>query len=376
MKRTPLHPVYSEYGAKITDFGGWEMPLQFSGIVDEHHAVRTAAGLFDVSHMGEIEISGPGALELTQRLLTNDLSTVQEGRAVYACMCRPDGGIIDDLLVFRLAGDRFLLVVNAANTAKDLEHIKAVAEDFVAAGGEPVEVTDKTDSYAVLALQGPQAAAILRHLYDGPADSSPDILRPFRFLTDVSVAGHRLPLVSRTGYTGEDGFELYLHPDGAIAVWRALLVAGKVHGLKPAGLGARDTLRFEACLPLYGQELTEETNPLEAGLGFFVKLDKQTDFIGRQALQAISERGPQRKLVGLELVERGIPRTGYPVTDGHGTVIGEVTSGAMSPTLQKSLALAYVPAEMAKIGAMLAVQIRGQERRARIVETPFYRRRG
>lgn len=377
LKRTPLYPIYEEHGARVIDFGGWEMPVQFSGIIEEHNAVRTAAGLFDVSHMGEIEIHGPGALPLVQRLITNNARVAPDYRALYALMCRPDGGIVDDLLVYRFSEERFLLVVNAANTEKALTHIQAVAQSRT---GEPgpgaVQVTDRTADYAVLALQGPSAPGILSRLFDGADHQSPVHLRPFRFATDVSLAGYTVPIVSRTGYTGEDGFELFIRPEDAIPIWRAIIAAGREDGLKPVGLGARDTLRFEACLPLYGNELTEDINPLEAGLGTFVKLDKDEPFIGQEALQAVAEQGPRRRLVGLELLDRGIARHGYVVLDEGGQAVGHVTSGAMSPTLQKSLALAYVPAGMAVVGNQVLIDIRGQQRRARIVETPFYRRRG
>lgn len=372
MKRTPLYPVYEEYGARVIDFGGWEMPLQFSGIIDEHHAVRHAAGLFDVSHMGQVEISGPGALELVQRLVTNDVAKAATGRALYAMVCNSKGGIIDDLLVFRLGDEDFLLVPNAANTGKVLAHCREVAASY----GSGATIADKTADYAVLALQGPQAASILAAVYDGPGDDSPVNLRPFRFAAGVPLAGRQALLVARTGYTGEDGFELFLSPDDAIPLWRELLTAGEQAGLKPAGLGARDTLRFEACLPLYGNELTEDTNPLEAGLAPFVKLDKDIPFIGRDALAAVAQQGPQRKLVGLELLDPGIARHGYPVTSGDGQVIGHVTSGAMAPTLQKSLALAYVPSHRAAAGTEVAVRIRNRDRRARVVDTPFYQRKG
>lgn len=373
LKRTPIFPVYERHGARVVDFAGWAMPVQFSGIVEEHQAVRERAGLFDVSHMGEIEVRGPGALEALQRATTNDLSRLTPGRVAYTPMCREDGGIIDDLLVYCLAADRYLLIPNAANVDKDFDHIR---EQVRAVGG--AEAADVSDDYAVLALQGPRAAAILASVLEGAAadaqdPSSPLGLRPFRFVTDVSIAGVRARIISRTGYTGEDGFEIYLDPDGAVPLWEALLTAGEGEGLVPAGLGARDTLRFEACLPLYGNELTEETNPIEAGLDRFVKLDKGP-FTGREALQRVAETGPDRRLVGLELLDRGIARPGYTVTDGQGKAIGQVTSGTHAPTLGRSLALAYVPVPASAEGTELAVMVRGAERAARVVPTPFYRR--
>lgn len=366
LRRTPLYPVYARHGGRTVEFGGWEMPVQFAGITAEHHAVRTAAGLFDVSHMGEIEVQGPGALDLVQKLATNDVGTLVDGQAQYALMCNDRGGVVDDLLVYRLAAHRYLLVVNAGNIGQDFAHIQGVA-----AGVTGVTVADRSPEYALLALQGPAAAGILGRVLDG---GSPDVtaLKPFHFEPAARVMG-RACLVSRTGYTGEDGFEIYCRAADGIHLWEVLLSAGEGGGLMPCGLGARDTLRFEACLALYGNELTGDTNPLEAGLGFFVKLDKG-EFIGRDALVAVKAAGPARRLVGLEMLERGIPRHDYPVTDGAGRVVGRVTSGTHSPTLDKSLAMAYVPAGLAAVGTELAVVIRGTGRRCRVVRKPFYKR--
>ncbi|HEY8449694.1 MAG TPA: glycine cleavage system aminomethyltransferase GcvT, partial [Bacillota bacterium] len=233
-KRTPLFPVYAEYGARTVDFGGWELPLQFSGILTEHEAVRRAVGLFDVSHMGEIEVSGPQALAVVQRVITNDAARLRDGRALYSPICRPDGGILDDVLVYRFDPRRFLIVVNAANRQRDVEHWQAVAADLA---GDQAQVRDASDDYALLALQGPRAAAVLARLYEGPEEFSPLGIKPFAFVTDVPLAGRRARLVSRTGYTGEDGFELYLQPEDAIPLWRALLVAGEAEQIQPAGLG-------------------------------------------------------------------------------------------------------------------------------------------
>ncbi|HEX6990227.1 MAG TPA: glycine cleavage system aminomethyltransferase GcvT [Bacillota bacterium] len=377
LKRTPLFPLYQRYNARVVDFAGWAMPVQFSGIVEEHRAVRERAGLFDVSHMGEIEVWGPGALAALQQVVTNDLARLTPGRAAYTLMCRDDGGIVDDLLVYCLAPDRFLLVPNAANIDKDFEHVRRQVGS-TAAGLGGVEVANRSDDYALLALQGPRAQAILARVLEGPAaepsdPSSPLGLRPFRFVAGAPLAGRRARIISRTGYTGEDGFEIYLAPEDAETIWEALLGAGEGEGLVPAGLGARDTLRFEACLPLYGNELTEQTNPLEAGLGRFVKLDKGP-FTGREALQRVAETGPTRRLVGLELIGRGIARPGYTVTDGRGNAIGHVTSGTHAPTLGRSLALAYVPVSAAADGTELAVVVRDVERAARVIPIPFYRR--
>jgi len=377
LKRTPLFPLYERYGARIVDFAGWAMPVQFSGIVEEHHAVRQRAGLFDVSHMGEIEVRGPGALAALQYAVTNDIARLSPGRVAYTLMCREHGGIVDDLLVYCLAEDHYLLIPNAANIDKDFEFIRSHAASAGARAGG-AEAVDVSDQYAVLALQGPRAAAVLAKVLEGEAadpqhPSSPLGLRPFRFVTGVPLAGRRARIISRTGYTGEDGFEIYLDPGDAPPLWEALMEAGTPEGLVPAGLGARDTLRFEACLPLYGNELTEETNPFEAGLDRFVKLDKGP-FSGSEALQRVAAAGPARRLVGLEMLDRAIPRPGYTVTDGQGNAIGHVTSGTHAPTLGRSLALAYVPAAAAAEGTRLAVVVRGAERAARVVPTPFYRR--
>lgn len=359
LKRTPLYEEHLALGARMVPFAGWAMPLQYTSIIEEHRAVRSAAGLFDVSHMGEIEVSGPGAQEALQRLLTNDVGRLTPGRALYTVMCTPEGGVVDDLLVYQLGEQRYMLVVNAANTASDLEWIQEHA------GGPQVTIADRSLETALIALQGPRAQAILARVTD---DVDLDALRPFHFV------GGWEGMISRTGYTGEDGFEIFLSWDGAPAIWRGILAAGEAEGLVPAGLGARDTLRFEACLPLYGQELDRDTTPLEAGLDFVVKWDKGP-FIGREALLRQREHGLRKKLVGLRLLEPGVARPGYPVLDERGETVGRVTSGTVAPTLEASLALAYVPPSLAAPGQRLAVAIRGRAVAAQVVETPFYRRR-
>ncbi|HEY8394996.1 MAG TPA: glycine cleavage system aminomethyltransferase GcvT [Thermaerobacter sp.] len=358
LKRTPLYEEHLRLGARMVGFAGWEMPVQYAGIIEEHHAVRRAAGLFDVSHMGEIEVAGPRAREALQRLVTNDVERLVPGRALYTVMCTPDGGIVDDLLLYQLDEQRYMLVVNAANTATDL----AWVEEHCAGPG--VTIIDRSLETALIALQGPRAAAILRRVSD---DVDVDALRPFHFV------GGWEGMISRTGYTGEDGFELFLAWDAAVSVWRALLEAGAGEGLVPAGLGARDTLRFEACLPLYGHELDRDTTPLEAGLGFVVKWDKGP-FIGREALERQRAGGVRKRLVGLRLLERGVARAGYPVVDEDGRTLGRVTSGTYAPTLDANLALAYVPPDRATVGQRLAVLVRGRPVAAEVVSTPFYRR--
>lgn len=356
MKKTPLYEKHRASGGRMIDFGGWLLPVQYGGILEEHAAVRERAGLFDVSHMGEILVRGKNAAAFLQRLVTNDLSAAQAGRAVYSPMCAPDGGTVDDLLIYKRAEDSFLVVVNAANADKDYEWITAHR-------AEGVELENASEDYAQLALQGPRAQAILSLLTGCPLDE----IRFYRFREEVPVAG--IPcLVSRTGYTGEDGFELYLPAGKAPALWDALLEAGRPLGLVPAGLGARDTLRFEAALPLYGHELSPTISPLEAGLGHFVKLGK-SDFIGRQALLAVSEAGVKRRLIGFGMTGRGVARENYPVRS-EGREIGFVTSGSYAPTLQKNLGLALVDAAFA--GDTLEILIRGKAVEARVLPLPFY----
>ena len=360
LKRTPLFDSYSQYGGKTIDFGGWELPVQFSSIKDEHEAVRTKAGLFDVSHMGEILVSGPNSLEFLQNLLTNDISKIKDGQAQYTAMCYPDGGTVDDLLTYRNAEDDYMLVVNASNIEKDFEWMQKHSI-------EGVTLENVSDQYGLLALQGPLAETVLQRLTETDLSE----IKPFRFQKDVSVAGHSV-ILSRTGYTGENGFEIYASPEAAIALWEEILKEGKEDGVIPVGLGARDTLRFEACLALYGQELSKDISPLEAGINFVVKLAKE-DFIGKDALAAQKENGVPRKLVGIEMIDKGIPRTGYPVyLDGE--KIGEVTTGTQSPTLKKNIGLALVAAEHAEIGKEFEVEIRSKRLKAITVETPFYKR--
>lgn len=360
LKQTPLFPVYSESGAKTIDFGGWDLPVQFSSILEEHEAVRTRAGLFDVSHMGEIEVKGPDALANIQKWITNDASKVERNQALYSPMCYPDGGCVDDLLVYHLADNHFLLVVNASNTDKDFEWV--TQNSF-----GNVEITNLSAKIAQLALQGPLAEKILQKMTDFDLST----IKFYWFAQNVNVAGIQA-LVSRTGYTGEDGFEIYVDAAHAIELWRKILAAGKPEGILPTGLGARDTLRFEAKLPLYGQEISKTISPIEAGLGFFVKLDK-AEFIGREALAAQKEQGPKRKLVGFEMLERGIPRTHYEV-EVDGRKIGEVTTGTMGPTVKKNIGLAVIETEFAKIGQELNIIIRNKPVKGVIVKTPFYKR--
>jgi len=361
LKRTPLYPLYRAHeGARCIDFGGWELPVQFAGIQAEHDAVRQQAGLFDVSHMGEVMVSGPAAEAYLQKLTVNDVTKLTDGKAQYSLMCYPDGGTVDDLLIYRIAGDKYLVVLNAANIAKDLEWM----ENHLIEG---VRLRNLSDDTALIALQGPAAAAIMTEAVSAEVAA----LKPFTFLTEVQVSGIDA-IISRTGYTGEDGFELYVPVEHAPSVWSLLLTTGQPHGLVPIGLGARDTLRFEACLSLYGQELSAAISPLEAGLTRFVKLDKG-DFFGREALLRQQEEGLPRKLVGIEMIDRGIPRTHYPLYAGE-TLVGEVTTGTRAPSLKRDLGLALVETPYAVVGTELLIEIRGKKLRARVVPTPFYRR--
>lgn len=358
LKRTPIYEIYKDQ-AKLVPFSGWELPVQFSGIIEEHEAVRKRAGLFDVSHMGEVEITGSGALDLLQKLTTNDASKLRPGKVQYSIMCYPNGGTVDDMLIYR-GEDSFLLVLNAANVEKDVEWIKKHASD-------DVTVRDVSWELAQLALQGPLAERVLSKL----TDTDLSTIGFFHFRDDVELA-ETMVMVSRTGYTGEDGFEIYVNPEDAPRVWKEILEAGKEEGILPCGLGARDTLRFEACLPLYGRELSPQITPIEAGLGFAVKPEKG-DFIGRDILAVQKKEGPPRKLVGIEMIDRGIPRTHYPVYAGD-EKIGEVTTGTQSPTLKKNVGLALIRSEYAELGKEVEVEIRGRRLRATIVKTPFYKR--
>lgn len=361
LNRTALFDSYAEHGGKTIDFGGWDLPVQFSSIKAEHEAVRTKAGLFDVSHMGEVLVTGTAALPYLQKMMTNDVSKLKDGQAQYTAMCYDNGGVVDDLLIYKRGEDNYLLVVNASNIEKDLEWMNkhAIAD---------VEIVDASSSYALLAIQGPVAEKVLQSLTAEPLNE----IKFFRFKEDVQICGQKV-LVSRTGYTGEDGFELYASPESIVILWQAILMAGKGEGVVPAGLGARDTLRFESGLPLYGQELSQDISPLEAGLGFVVKLNKEADFIGKEALAAQKENGVPRKLVGLEMIDNGIPRTGYKVMINDEEV-GEVTTGTQSPTLQKNIGFALIKTEHAEIGTEVIVQVRKRQLKAVIIATPFYKR--
>jgi aminomethyltransferase len=357
LKHTPLHAVHLRLGARMVDFAGFRLPVQYTSILEEHAAVRGAAGLFDVSHMGQLALAGPRAVEAASRLLSRPLADLAVGRVRYALLCNERGGVVDDVTAYRIAGDEVMLCVNAANRDKDRAWVGERA-------GSLVSVRDDSDATALIALQGPRSGEVLARV--APAEVTG--LRRFAFAR-LPVAG-AAALVSRTGYTGADGFEIYCDAAAAARVFEALLEAGRPSGLLPAGLGARDTLRLEAALPLYGHELDEETSPLEAGLAAFV--DLQGDFIGARAIRARRDAGHSRQLVGFVLEDRGVARQGYAVRHA-GRTVGAVTSGAPSPTLGKSIGLAYVLPALAATGTALEIDVRGRAASAVVVETPFVR---
>jgi aminomethyltransferase len=362
LKKTPLHARHLAHRARMTAFGGWDMPVEYSGIVDEHLAVRTRAGLFDVSHMGEIEVAGPEALDAVQHISSNDASRLKIGQIHYSGLLTPDGTFVDDMLVYRMADAHFLLVVNASNIEKDYRWIR----ERLASLGRDAAAVDTSSRYALLAVQGPKALGIVQKLTGIE-------LAPLKYywFTTGEVAGV-LATVSRTGYTGEDGFEVFVPPAAADRVWNALLDAGQEEGLVPAGLGARDTLRLEAAMRLYGNDIDETTTALEADLAWIVGWNK-ADLPGGDVLRRQREQGVTRRIVGLELLDRGIARHGHEVYV-DGTKAGLVTSGTQTPFLKKAIAMAYVPVGAAEAGREVEVDVRGRRLRARVVPLPFYKR--
>jgi aminomethyltransferase len=352
LKRTPLHPAHVAAGARLVDFAGWEMPVSYEGVRPEHVAVRTACGVFDVSHMGEIETEGPAARELLQRLLSNDVGRIEVGGAQYSVLCREDGGILDDLFTYRLADDRYLTVTNAANHEGDLAWFREHAEGFEA------EVSDAIDRYAMLAVQGPRA----REIVGGAAGGE---LPPRMHTAIVPLAGAEA-LVCGTGYTGEDGVEVLIAPDAAVRLWDELTGAGAT----PAGLGARDTLRLEVCFHLYGNDMDERRNPIEAGLGWCCK--EETGFIGSDSVAAVRGAGTAERLAPFALTGPGIPRQHHPVLHG-GEEVGVVTSGTLSPCLERGIGMAYLRAELADPGTEVEIDVRGRRRPARVESRPLYK---
>ncbi|HEY7851035.1 MAG TPA: glycine cleavage system aminomethyltransferase GcvT [Ktedonobacterales bacterium] len=360
--RTPLYERHRALGARLVEFSGWDMPVQYSGILEEHRTVRERAGLFDVCHMGEFRVEGDGALDFLQRLVPNNVARLADNQALYSQILRPDGGTLDDLVIYRLDEGHYMVVVNAGTMRKDWAWFSERA-----AGADHLTLTNISDETGLIALQGPRALAILQPLTETPLAE----IAYYHCQRGV-VVGIQC-IISRTGYTGEDGFELYCAAEQAGTLWDTLLDAGAAEGLLPAGLGARDTLRLEAGYCLYGHELTEEITPLEAGLGWTVKLDKGVDFIGRDALVAEKAQGLRRKLVGIELTERGVPRAEYPIMQ-RGATVGALTSGGMAPTLGKPIGMGYITSGETAPGASAAIEIRGKPVEAVIAPLPFYKR--
>ena len=361
-KKTPFYERHVDYNGKVVDYSGWLLPVQFpQGLVEEVHDTRNRATIFDVSHMGEVSVEGKDAEVYLQKILTNDVSKLKDNAIIYSPVCYPNGGVVDDILVYRINSENFFLVVNAANTDKDYKWFQENCSG-------DVKLQNLSAEYAQIALQGPNSESILQEL----TDISLGDMKFYHFQADVSVAGVN-SIVSRTGYTGEDGFEVYCKNDGALSLWDAVWEAGQKQELRPAGLGARDVLRLEASLPLYGHELSKDITPLQAGLNRFVAVNKPVPFIGQEALQKQKEEGFSRKLFGLEMLERGVPREGYPVIAGS-EEIGWISSGSYSPTLDKFIAMAFLNPEVARQDEEVEVAIRKRTYRAKITEMPFYRR--
>jgi aminomethyltransferase len=362
LRRTPLHELHRELGARLVPFAGYEMPVQYTSIIEEHRTVRSNVGLFDLSHMGEVEVRGEEAIAFLRYALVSDPGALDMGQAQYSMVCDADGGIIDDLIVYRRKDDRYWIVCNAANRAAVVEHLTALLErgDFGAS------LEDRSDRVGLVAVQGPNAAALVGELTDV------DLGAIANYHSAEGEAAGIECLIARTGYTGEDGFELFADARRMPELWEALAAAGEPHGARPCGLGARDTLRLEAGMPLYGNELSRQTNPFEVNLGRVVKLEKG-EFVGRAALQGVQQAGPTRKLIGLQMVDNAIPRAGYDVVSA-GASVGRVTSGTLSPTLGTKIAMALVPAELAGVGNAFEVVVRERPYLAEQVKLPFYKR--
>lgn len=358
LKTTPLFEIHKRLNGKIVPFAGWNMPIQYAGVIEEHRAVREGVGVFDVSHMGEIDVRGREAKSFLQKLLTNDMDKLDNGGILYSLMCYENGGVVDDLLVHRFEEDHYFLCVNASNTDKDFEWASKLAEEF------DVQVDNLSDRTAQLAIQGPRAESLLQKL----ADVSLGDMTYYRFQKGW-VSGEEA-VIARTGYTGEDGFEIYMDADSAVPVFESLLEAGKEFDLQPIGLGARDTLRLEMGYALYGQEIDADRSPLEAGLGWVIKLKKADAFVGQEALLSQKDKGLNHKLVGVKLTDRGVPRSHYKVLN-DGTPVGEVTSGTFSPTLNTGVALCNVPTELSKPGTRLDIAIRNSTVAGEVTPLPF-----
>lgn len=368
LRRTVLYPCHERAGGKFVEFGGWEMPVQYSGLVDEHLAVRSAAGLFDVSHMGEVTVKGPKALEFLQHVTSNDVAKLFPGKAQYSCMLNENGGIVDDIIVYMLAENDYLLCINAANTEKDFSWLTK-NNSFGA------ELENVSSEFAQIAIQGPKAFSILEKALGAEVgEFSRENVKPFCVVTkEFKLGGKSVPLLlARTGYTGEDGFEVFCPSEQGPDLWDLLMETGQPEGLKPAGLGARDTLRLEACYPLHGHELADDISALESGLGWVIKF-KKGEFIGKASLVAQKKEGLKRKLVGLEVKDRGIIRHGTALHLPGGAKIGEVTSGTKPPTVGKAIGLGLVPVENSEIGTSLEAEVRGRRMAVEVIATPFYK---
>lgn len=366
LRTTALNGTHRAHKAKMVDFGGWDMPVEYSGLIAEHMAVRTGVGLFDVSHMGDIQLRGPGSLAAVNQLCMNDASKLQVGQAHYSAMLYENGTFVDDVVVHKLSENDYLIVINAGTREKDVQWVRKQI------GHMPgVHVNDFSDYYTQLAIQGPKAAETLQKL----TGTDLSTIKNYWFTWGMVCGLHNV-MIARTGYTGEDGFEIYVPSDEPTSsrVWGEVLAAGEEFGILPCGLGARNTLRLESAMALYGHEISDTINVFEAGLGRYAKLDKES-FVGKEALVAVQgEGGPKRKLVGLEMIERGIGRDGYPVMALDGTKIGEITSGSPAPFLKKNIALAYVPVQFAGVDEVVGVEIRGQIVKAKVVALPFYKK--
>jgi aminomethyltransferase len=366
-RKTALNAVHRQMGAKMVDFNGWDMPVEYpsaGGIIAEHNAVRTGVGIFDVSHMGDIRLQGPGALAAVQHISMNDASKLAIGQAQYSALLYPQGTFVDDVIVHRLGEDEYLLVINAGTREKDFNWVRDNTRDF------DCTVENLSDDFTQIAIQGPKGVNLLQKLTDADLSAV-----KFYWVTRGTVCGLKNILIARTGYTAEDGFEIYIPADEATSarIWNEILEAGKEFGVVPCGLGSRNTLRLEGKLPLYGHEISDTINVWEAGLDRFIKMDKP-EFVGKEALEEAKAAGLKRTLVGIEMVDRGIARDGYKVQDSSGRELGYVTSGSFAPYLKKNIALAYVPPEFGNVGTEVKVEIRGQGVKAQVVPTPFYKR--
>ena len=359
MKQTPFRDLHIKLGAKMHEFAGYDMPIEYSGIIDEHLAVVNGVGMFDVSHMGEFWVRGEKALQFLQKMTCNDLSILKPGKAQYSCLINENGGIVDDLIIYRFEGDNYLMVVNAANIEKDW----AWCQKWNSVGAE---LENASDRMALLALQGPKALDTLQKLTDEPLSAIPY----YHFVTG-SLAGVKEVIISNTGYTGAGGFELYFSPDDGIKIWDAIMEAGDEYGIKPIGLGARDTLRLEMGYSLYGNELDDGTTPLQAGLGWITKFVDDKPFVGRDRLERERAEGVPRKLVCFTMMERGVPRNGYEILSSENELIGNVTSGSIAPTLNRGIGMGYLKPQFSKIGSEIFIKVRNRILRAEVVKPPF-----